>query len=755
MHYIHHIMKKISLICILLVAISGFKASGQRLLPVTVQQFLDEQSFSDNFKSMQRANGERSRFVSPRSVDGIPMIDAFIAIDGEQTLSMLQNAGVVINSMFDGFVTAQIPVEALTHVCRIPGVKDVEISYRLDLCTDSTLSVTHTNMVHNGLSYGLPASYDGSGVIVGVIDNGFDFQHRAFKSNEDPTKNRIVRVYNTTDKTGHKALYNQIIRLPGSVFMGTQINRLTTDNSSSTHGTHTTGIAAGSHVGPYGGMAPGADIVLCAASVLDGSMSAVEVANCVRYIDSYADSVGQPCVMSLSVSTPNGQHDGQDYLSRVVNQISGPGRIFVISAGNDAGRNSYAHHAASPSSPLNLLFTCKNSLGGDSTYYYGGVISDIWMRESNVNYYYKFHVLNMITGKILWESEVFSKKTKIDVSAFANYYKCHTADTVGYIEATTSYASDGKKYRLDVYLHNLITNSYYTMNGVKKSRYGIGVTVYPRKDVTCEIDAWACNTGTRFGTYHGSVTQMDGELVRGFYAGSSDSCCIGTYCTGDSTISAGAYSARNSYYSMNQNKIITDNTVTVGDIASFSSYQIAGAGPTGEALPTVCAPGTLVASAVSRYSPFARGSSGTVMKVDGSYWGVLSGTSMAAPTVAGIIALWLEANPNLSVADIKEIIAETSIQDSFTNGLNREHFGPNGKIDAYAGLQYLLHKNVPQKGDVDGDGFVNIGDITQLIYYLLNGEPAGMFYTSAADFDDDGRINIADITQLIDYVINA
>ncbi len=73
--------------------------------------------------------------------------------------------------------------------------------------------------------------------------------------------------------------------------------------------------------------------------------------------------------MSLSVSTPNGQHDGMDYLSRVVKQISGPGRIFVISAGNDAGRLSYAHKAASPSSPLNLMLTCGNTVGGDSTYY--------------------------------------------------------------------------------------------------------------------------------------------------------------------------------------------------------------------------------------------------------------------------------------------------------------------------------------------------------------------------------------------------
>lgn len=744
-------MRKISSICLLLLmSLAPIVSQAQSLLPSSVQQFLNEQRYSKQYNMMFSDDPDCRRFVSPRLLEGVEVVDAFIAFDDELMIDRLSGIGVMINSVFDGFVTAQIPTDRLIDVSLIPGVKDVEISRRLSLCTDSTMQETRTMWLHEGISHSLPANYDGSGVIVGVIDLGFDFQHRAFRDKDDPTKSRILRVYNTQLKTGHPVKPANYGLLPGSVFIDDEIYALTTDNSNNTHGTHTASIATGTHVNGYGGMAPGADIVLCAISAIEGGVSSVELANCVRYIDSYADSVGKPCVMSLSVSSTCGEHDGMDYFSKAVKQITGPGRIFVIAAGNSSGKRPYAHHNSTQTSPLNLMFTCKNSVGGDSTYYYRGLIADIWMRNPSENYYYKYHILDKVSGNIVWESKVFSSKSIIYAADIADYYGPNTTDTASYIESTTSYVS--RKYRLEVSLHNLISKKYTVVNGVKKSQYAIGLTVYPRKSTPCEIDAWIGNSNARFGVYNDKLTAMDGTVWKNFYAAPSDSCCIGTYAVGDSTISAGAYSARNSYYSYYGQTTVTDDSYTVGDIASFSGYQVEGAGPTGEALPTICAPGTCVVAAANRYSYLAY-SSETVMKTsDGSFWGVMSGTSMAAPTVAGIIALWLQANPKLSVADVKDILAQTARHDRFT-AAKADQFGPNGKIDAYAGMELVLKKmQNPLLGDVDGNGKVNIDDVTCLIDYLLH-KNLESFEPQNADLDCDGIINVYDLTTLITYIL--
>ena len=56
------------------------------------------------------------------------------------------------------------------------------------------------------------------------------------------------------------------------------------------------------------------------------------------------------------------------------------------------------------------------------------------------------------------------------------------------------------------------------------------------------------------------------------------------------------------------------------------------------------------------------------------------------------------------------------------------------------------------RGDVDGDGTVNIADVTALIDYLLSGNSTGINLDNA-DCDKDSHVNIADVTALIDYLL--
>ena len=57
------------------------------------------------------------------------------------------------------------------------------------------------------------------------------------------------------------------------------------------------------------------------------------------------------------------------------------------------------------------------------------------------------------------------------------------------------------------------------------------------------------------------------------------------------------------------------------------------------------------------------------------------------------------------------------------------------------------------RGDVNGDGLVNINDVTALINYLLSGDAAAV-NVDAADCDQNGNVNISDVTDLINFLLS-
>ena len=160
--------------------------------------------------------------------------------------------------------------------------------------------------------------------------------------------------------------------------------------------------------------------------------------------------------------------------------------------------------------------------------------------------------------------------------------------------------------------------------------------------------------------------------------------------TGKSVITVGSYNMRDSYLMLNGRTSVFQSWVGgVGELSGFSSN-----GPTadGRCKPDITAPGCGIVSAFSKYSQgFKAGECVSKRTVNGNdyYYGVESGTSMATPYVAGTIALWLQADPTLTVDDIRNIFAQTARQDATMGVLPNNAWGA-GKIDSFEGLKYVL-----------------------------------------------------------------
>ncbi|MBC5992436.1 S8/S53 family peptidase [Pontibacter cellulosilyticus] len=140
-----------------------------------------------------------------------------------------------------------------------------------------------------------------------------------------------------------------------------------------------------------------------------------------------------------------------------------------------------------------------------------------------------------------------------------------------------------------------------------------------------------------------------------------------------------------------------------GRLADFSSRGIEGKGGsfmldgktyTWQDRPTVTSPGVDIISTrvIAPVSSLSADKDATELEAAHvPYYTHMSGTSMAAPHVAGIVALLLDANPTLTVAQVKEILQQTA-----TNIPNRESWEVGaGYVNAYAAVDRAFRATAP------------------------------------------------------------
>lgn len=660
-------------------------------MSMSTQMFLDEMagriSFDESVPSLRTVDPvelipvrkHHRPIATPDTIDGKVYISAFVRVTGEEYIREMEAMGVEIMSRFDdGLLTVLIPINGIEAVAAIEGVTHIEVGEQLEEATDLSRQASNVDDVltlsQDAALAGLQKKYDGKDVILAIIDNGIDFQHIAFKDkNGNP---RIKRAYKYDGSSATE-------------YLGTG-TLPTADATTTDHGTHTSSIAGGSSVivngtnitvtddhasATYGGMAPGADLYLAGIY----GLTSTYITTAFQKIVEYADEQGKPLVVSNSWSNTYGPRDGYNggANEQVVKQYFGesnPNRICLFATSNRAGNADsseggglYASGTSSSSNPFGSILRCNYYSNTDNGYYYYGTMLDAWARSTSVTgLALKIHVLDSNTGEILHTVTVTPSGSSTTVSGLSSYYD-GTFTVYWATNATTS------KRQVRLYASGCRTQSRVSVTGGYTSNYTLAIEVYPTSGSSV-IDMWAGADG-----YFTNYLTTSGHN----WAQGSDDVSVSDHAIMPEVISVGSYVTRGGY---------GDNSI--GDISEFSGYAVEGVGPLGTMQPWITAPGEVIISAFN-HSRTDRSSDPLINNADNPY-GTAQGTSMATPAAAGIVALWMQAakevGKTLTLSEVKTIMKETAIRDSWvTSGANASHFG-NGKIDALAGIEYILRE---------------------------------------------------------------
>ena len=613
-------------------------------------------------KQMARydSNGKRIR-----ALEANPSIRLVVEVDSQDatsTFAQIREAGATVLSKLGHQAVISIPVEKVDALVAIEGVKRVDATSKGELKTDVSLVETGVSLI-DGTFPGLEEVYTGEGVTICLVDAGFDFQHPAFKDADG--NSRLRCVYLPGNGNGHKFIVEDdeagTIEYPGSVFDTPElIATLTTDAENFTHGTHTAGIAAGtrSPLG-FGGMAPDADIVLVS---IVGERDATEIA--FQFVAHYAQQIDAPVVLSASLNSHEGPHNGTGTMPELIDELSHH-VIPVLSVGNEGDKMLHIYKAfdeenSSLKAFLPRPFPFFDEQGNISRSIESALCG--YSRNAlgeNDTLRVQIGMLNRSSDEIVWQTApltITPSQEEVHIEVLSDDDEILGEYMHGGLVFIYGNVIDGK-----LELHTIV-------NGILDRRWPFFISLSSSSPI--EMDLWETTVG--FDAF---------DNMEGYTYGDSDISC-GDWTSTPNVISVGGYVANTTKRDYTGDVSDESGSYTLNNIVLYSSY---GVSINGVAQPIVAAPGTNVVSSLSHYT--CNQEIAEWMQWQGYPYGAMSGTSMSCPTVSGIIALWLQADPTLTLDDIKEVLAATSRNDEFTVD-NPIRWG-FGKIDAAAGIEYI------------------------------------------------------------------
>ncbi|MBO7128279.1 MAG: S8 family peptidase [Prevotella sp.] len=604
---------------------------------------------------VRQAVAENRSQLLTRSVDGAQSsrsITAFVRIEEKQADDILRKYGCRKYAQWEDIVIASIPLDNIEAFAIERAVSRIEANGRASALMDTTALVVNALPVYE--SSDTHPAYTGAGVVIGVEDIGFDLTHPNFYD----ASGRQYRIGAFWDQLSKDTIGSP---LPvGRDYIG-QSEILaygqSTDAPTQTHGTHTSGTAAGSgYDTKYRGVAFESDICLVSNAVTD-DIEYIDSADIYKYTSAmdalgmkycfdYASLQGKPCVVSFSEGYSPYLDEEDSLFSAVLDRMTGPGRIIVTSAGNEGIERTYFEKSAiqreagafircfkeaavyrfTSSEPLRLML-----------YYY--------QKGSNM----PTDTLSFTTAEVVYDSIMTKELICADDSLSLSIYR---------------YSSSF----LDEDVYQILVKANRTLDS------------FPPLALVFEGEGLIKVYGNSKMAFKSHETDSRWSAAQKGHNIFAPGCFPAVICVGATAHRMEIVNEKG------EAKGTMDGRIQ-GLLGPFSST-----GPTMSGLmkPDVVAPGVNV---VSSYSHIFHSEDDIVgwseFQGERYPWAADTGTSMSTPVVAGIIALWLQAKPDLTPDEVRQILSCSCRQPDSSLAYPNNFYG-YGEIDAYRGLLEVL-----------------------------------------------------------------